>query len=199
MPIDQTLLIPTLATSSGEPSMTIAQLVTLLDGGTVPIDQTLLIPTLRGRAGLPAETIADIVALSTGSAAITTSSLIETYDIANFWPLNEDVAGADFFGNHGRRPVTGVPFIVAPDSADSTPMASEPTNTATFFDGTAECFEAGPPFIKIPYTLSTAVTFFKAASFVANQVFWSHSDLGGSAGSRVQNVGANQLFATFKS
>ena len=86
--IDQQLLVPTLATSSGAPSMTIAELVALMDGESLPlIDQTLLIPTLRGRAGLPSETIADIVALASGGgAAVTTSSLIESFDIANFWP-----------------------------------------------------------------------------------------------------------------
>ncbi len=142
MPIDQTLLIPTLATSSGAPSMTIAQLVALMDGGTVPIDQTLLIPTLRGRAGLPAETIADIVALSAGGGG--SDAFVQTRIAAllpsNHWPCN-GLANAIAFNDNGQISPVSLAAINTPTFANSIPMVLEPQSTATLF--TAANSEAG--------------------------------------------------------
>lgn len=117
-----------------------------------------------------------------GGVVADTVALIDSFDVANFWPLNQQSGGQ--FGNRGFRPLVGVDFVVAPDSADSTPMVSEPINTATFFDGTANCVEAQNT-ILIPYTLATNVAFFKAASFVAVQVLYDHGNSGGTIGTRL--------------
>lgn len=180
MPIDQQLLVPTLPTSSGDPSITVAELVALMDGETnVAIDQTLLIPTLKGCAGLPAETIAAIVALSSGGVTETVDNLIATLLPSNHWPCN-GLVNAIAFNDNGQISPVSLNAINTPTFADSIPMAAEPRSTATLF--TAANSEAGASPSAAgdvnSDVLGTYIGFFKLTS-LANPVLTAQGNAGG--------------------
>lgn len=176
--IDQQLLMPTLEPGSGLASMTIAELVDLLEGGTSMIDQTLLIPTLKTCVGIPAETIAAIVALGTGvgPGANFTRTFINELAPQHFYTLSQEVGSANF-GDSGVGPA-GIPIVNTPVFANSVPMASEPITTAALFDGVND--RGLNPNDVDDFDTGTVFAFFNVAGAPGNaQLFGQEFDLGG--------------------
>lgn len=188
--IDQELLIPTLATSSGGPSITIAQLVALMVGESLPmIDQTLLIPTLRGRAGLPAETIADIVALAGGAPPEASTVQTITDRAPTNWWRGSQLPGSLSVGDLGNKPIGFGEAVGSPVYAASQPMALEDITTAIELGG-AETFTASEVLV---YTEGTFFMFVRLTTNAGVQTLFSQANVGGGSQLTVNTQGGGVL------
>ncbi len=187
--IDQQLLIPTLATSSGAPSITITQLVALLNGESLPlIDQSLLIPTFRGRAGLPAETIADIVALGSGALPASTVQTITDREPTNWW-RGSQLAGSGSVGDLGSKPIGFGVVSGSPVYAASQPMALEAITTAIELGG-AETFTTSEVLV---YTEGTFFMFLRLTTNAGVQTLFSQANVGGGSQLSINSQGSGVL------
>ncbi len=184
MIIDQQMRIRLLRTLSGLPSMTVAELIILSDGGSLPmIDQQLRIALYRTLGGFPGATVEDIVALGSGGGGGGSDAFVATRIAAllpsNHWPCN-GLTNAIAFNDNGQISPVSLNAINTPTFANSIPMATEPQSTATLF--TAANSEAGASPSQSgdvnSDVLGTYLGFFKLTS-LANPVLMAQGNGGG--------------------